>query len=289
MKCEFVAALLHSPQVIFLENLLLVWMWSPPKKSENLSNNTIRNSKPLLFLPVTICRRRALCQRVILIDNGQIYYDGELDVWPINIARPKHSNLLSKNLSKGNRSLLWLFSPSRCLQNTPCLYPKIKPYQSPEISLNILPSSTFSISDTPSRKLLARFIPPTMTLASEINKFAILTKILSILLSLTGLIFLSGGCTFYNFLFFYYLWIAIAQNQQTVGNYSFNSLISYFVIGYVVRSIVFSTRTADLGGDIQSGSLPVYSSSNRHHQILFFSGYYRPNYSICFLCFWKWP
>ncbi len=95
-----------------------------------------------------------------------------------------------------------------------------------------------------------------MILASEINKFAILTKnTLDTFVAYRASFFIWRLHLFINFLVFYYLWIAIAQNQQTVGNYSFNSLISYFVIGYMVRSIVFSTRTADLGGDIQSGSL----------------------------------
>lgn len=58
-----------------------------------------------------------------------------------------------------------------------------------------------------------------------------------------------------SFLVFYFLWYAVAQGKTAVGSYSVPQIYSYFIIGYVVRALVFSTRTGDIGGDIQSGAI----------------------------------
>jgi len=60
-----------------------------------------------------------------------------------------------------------------------------------------------------------------------------------------------------SFLTFYFLWFAISLGKSTVGSYTLPQIYSYFVIGYIIRALVFSTRTADIGGDIQNGNLSV--------------------------------
>lgn len=60
-----------------------------------------------------------------------------------------------------------------------------------------------------------------------------------------------------SFLTFYFLWFAIAHDRHSVGGYTTPQIYSYFVIGYIIRALVFSTRTADIGGDIQNGNLSV--------------------------------
>jgi ABC-2 type transport system permease protein len=64
--------------------------------------------------------------------------------------------------------------------------------------------------------------------------------------------------TFVSFLTFYFLWIALAQAKGSLGSYSEPQLYTYFLIGYILRSLVFSTRTADLGGQIAGGGLSRY-------------------------------
>lgn len=49
--------------------------------------------------------------------------------------------------------------------------------------------------------------------------------------------------------------MAVSQNKVAIGPYSIPQLYSYFIVGYIVRAIVFSTRTADLGGQISSGDI----------------------------------
>lgn len=63
---------------------------------------------------------------------------------------------------------------------------------------------------------------------------------------------------FISFLTFYSLWSAVGRSHGFSSNiYSLPQLYSYFVIGYIIRALVFTTRTQDLGGDIQEGRLSV--------------------------------
>ncbi len=61
--------------------------------------------------------------------------------------------------------------------------------------------------------------------------------------------------TLISFVTFFYLWSAISSGKSSLGVYNIPQIYSYFVIGYLIRALVFSTRTADIGGDIQSGQL----------------------------------
>ena len=54
---------------------------------------------------------------------------------------------------------------------------------------------------------------------------------------------------------FFSLWSAISVGKTTLGVYTIPQIYSYFVIGYIIRALVFTTRTADIGGDIQNGNL----------------------------------
>lgn len=61
--------------------------------------------------------------------------------------------------------------------------------------------------------------------------------------------------TFISFLIYYFLWLAIAHGKTSIGSYTQAQLYTYFVVGYVIRTLVFSTRTSDLGSAITGGSL----------------------------------
>jgi ABC-2 type transport system permease protein len=60
---------------------------------------------------------------------------------------------------------------------------------------------------------------------------------------------------FVTFVIFFSLWSSVSAGQSSLGAYSIPQLYSYFVVGYVIRAFVFTTRTADIGGDIQNGNL----------------------------------
>jgi ABC-2 type transport system permease protein len=60
---------------------------------------------------------------------------------------------------------------------------------------------------------------------------------------------------FATFVIFYTLWYTVSLNKSHLGIYSVPQLYSYFVIGYIIRALVFTTRTGDIGGEIQNGNI----------------------------------
>ena len=58
-----------------------------------------------------------------------------------------------------------------------------------------------------------------------------------------------------SFLIFYFLWYTLSADHSHIGTYSRTAIFTYFMIGYILRALVFSTRTADLAGYITSGQL----------------------------------
>jgi ABC-2 type transport system permease protein len=60
---------------------------------------------------------------------------------------------------------------------------------------------------------------------------------------------------FVTFIIFYSLWATVGESRGGIGNYNPSQLYTYFMVGYVLRALVFTTRTADIGGDIQNGNL----------------------------------
>ncbi|MFZ2153477.1 MAG: ABC-2 family transporter protein [Microgenomates group bacterium] len=62
---------------------------------------------------------------------------------------------------------------------------------------------------------------------------------------------------FITFVMFFSLWSAISIGKNNLGIYSIPQIYSYFVIGYVIRAIVFATRTQDIGAEIQNGNISL--------------------------------
>ncbi|OIP86509.1 hypothetical protein CO168_01655 [Candidatus Shapirobacteria bacterium CG_4_9_14_3_um_filter_36_12] len=56
------------------------------------------------------------------------------------------------------------------------------------------------------------------------------------------------------FVMFFSLWSAVSAGRSSLGVYSIPQIYSYFVVGYIIKAFVFTTRTADIGGDIQNGN-----------------------------------
>ena len=80
MKCEFVAALLHSPQVIFLDEPTIGLDVVATQKIRKFIKEYNREFKATIILTShNMADVEQLCNRLIIIDDGQIYYDGLLD------------------------------------------------------------------------------------------------------------------------------------------------------------------------------------------------------------------
>lgn len=79
MKCEFVAALLHQPEVLFLDEPTIGLDVVASLKIRNFIREVNHNFKTTIILTShNMTDVSELCSRVILIDQGQLKYDGLL-------------------------------------------------------------------------------------------------------------------------------------------------------------------------------------------------------------------
>ncbi len=79
MKCELIAALLHSPRVLFLDEPTIGLDVVMQKKMRDFIKDYNRRSKSTILLTSHYMGDvQELCQRVIIIDRGRIVFDGEL-------------------------------------------------------------------------------------------------------------------------------------------------------------------------------------------------------------------
>lgn len=79
MKCEFVAALLHNPKVLFLDEPTIGLDVIAAQKIRNFVKKINQELKTTIILTShNMNDVQELCKRVILIDKGQIKFDGLL-------------------------------------------------------------------------------------------------------------------------------------------------------------------------------------------------------------------
>lgn len=80
MKCELVAALLHKPKVLFLDEPTLGLDVVAQKNVRDFIHKYNKLNKTTIILTSHYMEDiKELCQRVIIIDKGKIIYDGKLD------------------------------------------------------------------------------------------------------------------------------------------------------------------------------------------------------------------
>ncbi len=79
MKCELIAALLHEPKVLFLDEPTLgLDVVSQQTVREFLRQYNAKRKTTMLLTSHYMADIEALCRRVIIIDRGRIFFDGQL-------------------------------------------------------------------------------------------------------------------------------------------------------------------------------------------------------------------
>lgn len=63
---------------------------------------------------------------------------------------------------------------------------------------------------------------------------------------------------FMQLLITYFLWLAIFQQRNTIFGYSQNQILTYILLVFLVSSIVLSSRTVDVGDQINRGDLSLF-------------------------------
>ena len=80
MKCELIAALLHQPKVLFLDEPTLgLDVNAQTAVRDFLKQYNAEHGASILLTSHYMADITALCERVIVIDKGEILYDGTLD------------------------------------------------------------------------------------------------------------------------------------------------------------------------------------------------------------------
>ncbi len=78
-KMELIAALLHQPRVLFLDEPTIgLDVVSQQIVREFLRDHNVRHKTTIVLTSHYMADIQALCERVIIIDHGAIYFDGQL-------------------------------------------------------------------------------------------------------------------------------------------------------------------------------------------------------------------
>ena len=79
MRCELAAALIHNPPLLFLDEPTIgLDVLVKLKIREFLKEINEKYNTTILLTTHDLADIEALCERVIMLDKGEIIYDGEL-------------------------------------------------------------------------------------------------------------------------------------------------------------------------------------------------------------------
>jgi ABC-2 type transport system ATP-binding protein len=80
MKCELIAALIHSPRVLFLDEPTIgLDVIAQKNMRDFIKEYNIKFNSTIILTSHYMADVKELCKRVIMIDGGKILYDGLLD------------------------------------------------------------------------------------------------------------------------------------------------------------------------------------------------------------------
>lgn len=95
MKCELVAALLHSPKLLFLDEPTIgLDVTSQQKIREFLKEYNKKHKTTILLTSHYMQDIERLCDRIIIIDLGQIIFDGKLEMLIRRYVRKKRIEVI---------------------------------------------------------------------------------------------------------------------------------------------------------------------------------------------------
>lgn len=98
MKCELAAALLHRPKVLFLDEPTIgLDVVMQARIRQFIAEYNHRHGATVLLTSHYMADVTALCRRVIVIDNGKLIYDGDLQAMVARRARYKILKLMLRH------------------------------------------------------------------------------------------------------------------------------------------------------------------------------------------------
>lgn len=104
MKCELVAALLHSPRVVFLDEPTIGLDVVSQKRIRDFLKQLHREDGCTIILTSHYMQDvQELCERVVVIDQGSLIFDGELDALSTRFSDTKRIRLRFKEVLPESR------------------------------------------------------------------------------------------------------------------------------------------------------------------------------------------
>ncbi|HEX7599749.1 MAG TPA: ATP-binding cassette domain-containing protein [Polyangia bacterium] len=159
MKCELVAALLHRPHVLFLDEPTIgldVSMQARVRDFIRRYNETTGAS--VLLTSHYMADVEALCPRVIVIDKGHLVYDGDLRALSRRIRPEKRITLhFSQVPAPGDLDRLGQCVSRSELQATLAV-PAAQVTETVRVALSLLPVSDISVEDPPLEEIMQEFL-----------------------------------------------------------------------------------------------------------------------------------
>ena len=94
MKCELIAALLHDPEVLFLDEPTIGLDYQSQKKMREFLRNYNAETKATILLTSHYMNDiKELCPRIIVINHGSLIYDGEFQALEKHVLTHKEIQL----------------------------------------------------------------------------------------------------------------------------------------------------------------------------------------------------
>ncbi len=157
MKCELAAALLHRPQVLFLDEPTIgLDVTMQTKIRQFIAEYNRRYRATIILTSHYMADVTALCKRVIVIDHGKLMYDGSLDELAARIAPHKLVRVELATNVEGSR----LDSYGKVMkiqeQSVELLVPRSKTSEITARILAELPIVDVTIQDPPIEDVIAR-------------------------------------------------------------------------------------------------------------------------------------
>ena len=111
MKMELIASLLHQPKVLFLDEPTIgLDVVSQKIVREFIRRHNAGQKTTILLTSHYMADIQALCERVIIIDHGKIFFDGKIERnrGPLRRFQTRHHSMRkSERLSGGKSGALW--------------------------------------------------------------------------------------------------------------------------------------------------------------------------------------
>lgn len=157
MKCELAAALLHRPQVLFLDEPTIgLDVTMQTKIRQFVAEYNRRYRATVILTSHYMADVTALCKRVIVIDHGKLMYDGALDELSARIAPHKLVRVELASELNGQRLDEYGEVVKREGQRVEMLVPRSKTSETAARILAELPIVDVTIEDPPIEDVIAR-------------------------------------------------------------------------------------------------------------------------------------